>query len=248
MKTTLISSDYGVFDLLLEGIQVIDYSWRYVYANHTMAIPGKDKQDIHGHSILELYPEIRHTPLFGALETCMNERVSQFLTCELACFAQGKGRFDFMVFPVEEGILIMSKKTAGNEATTHKVNWEYAYQAQEREKRAAELVTANIELCFQNDEKEKRAEEFIEQTLELSHSQNSLVLYLKGLEDMMFLTSHKVRQPIANILGITDQLENNTHTKEEMKEIIIYLRQSALALDVYTNELTALMGDLNSVK
>src|SRR5215216_2499106 len=167
MKTALIIPDYKVFDLLLDGIQVIDHSWQYIYANHTMAIQRKDKVDVHGHSLMELYPGIRHTPLFEALENCMNERVSQSLTCEMAYSGQPKDRFDFLVFPVEEGILIISRNKAGNEATTHKVNWEYAYHSQEREKREKELISANEELVFQYREKKDRAAELIIANIEL---------------------------------------------------------------------------------
>jgi hypothetical protein len=38
---------------------------------------------------------------------------------------------------------------------------ELAFQMEEKEKRAAELIIANKELIFQNDEKEKRAAELI---------------------------------------------------------------------------------------
>ena len=40
-------------------------------------------------------------------------------------------------------------------------NEELAFQNEEKEKRAAELVIANKELAFQNDEKEKRAAELV---------------------------------------------------------------------------------------
>ncbi len=40
-------------------------------------------------------------------------------------------------------------------------NEELAFQNEEKEKRAAELVIANIELVFQNGEKEKRANELV---------------------------------------------------------------------------------------
>ena len=40
-------------------------------------------------------------------------------------------------------------------------NKELAFQNEEKEKRAAELIIANKELVFQNEEKEKRAAELI---------------------------------------------------------------------------------------
>jgi len=103
-------------------------------------------------------------------------------------------------------------------------NYELAYQNQEKENRAAELLVANHELAYQNQEKENRAAELViaNQELEFQNTEKEILAleltlayrelkktyaylkeYIKGLEDMMFITSHKVRQPVANILGIT---------------------------------------------
>ena len=49
-----------------------------------------------------------------------------------------------------------------------RVNKELAFQNQEKQKRADELILANIELAFQNDEKEKRADELILANIELA--------------------------------------------------------------------------------
>ena len=46
-------------------------------------------------------------------------------------------------------------------------NKELAFQNEEKEKRAAELIIANKELVFQNKEKEKRADELVIADIEL---------------------------------------------------------------------------------
>ncbi len=60
--------------------------------------------------------------------------------------------------------------------------------------------------------------------------------HARALQDMIFLTSHKVRLPISNILGIANQMEDCIDSKEELKEMIEYLKQSALTLDICTKE------------
>ena len=58
---------------------------------------------------------------------------------------------------------------------------------------------------------------------------------------MMFMTSHKIRQPIAHILGISNLLDESINSLEEIKKMVGYLKQSALSLDSFTIELTEFM-------
>jgi signal transduction histidine kinase len=68
--------------------------------------------------------------------------------------------------------------------------------------------------------------------------------YINGLEEMMFMMSHKVRQPIANIIGLSYLLEEFVNSPEDQRKIVDYIKQSALALEGFTVELNALMGNL----
>lgn len=68
--------------------------------------------------------------------------------------------------------------------------------------------------------------------------------YLKGLEEMLFMTSHKVRQPVANIIGVSSLLDNNLTTPDELGTIVDHMKQSALSLDIFIKELTTFIEDL----
>lgn len=68
--------------------------------------------------------------------------------------------------------------------------------------------------------------------------------HIKSLEEMLFMTSHQVRQPIANILGLANQLEENTNSPDEILKIVGYIKQSALSLDIFTKELTAFIHEV----
>lgn len=123
-------------------------------------------------------------------------------------------------------------------------NRELTFQNKEKEKRAAELVIVNKELAYQNQEKEKRTEELIAANAELKRAEEYQKEYILGLEKMMFMTSHKVRLDIANILGISNLLDHATNSPEEHKQFVDYIRKSAISLDVFTKELTFFIFDL----
>jgi light-regulated signal transduction histidine kinase (bacteriophytochrome) len=68
--------------------------------------------------------------------------------------------------------------------------------------------------------------------------------YKSGLEKIMFMTSHKVRQPIAHILGISNLLDISITSQVDLKKSVNYLKQSAQTLDAFTKELTEFMKEL----
>ncbi|MGZ5242866.1 MAG: PAS domain S-box protein [Bacteroidia bacterium] len=76
---------------------------------------------------------------------------------------------------------------------------------------------------------------------ELKKAEESLKEYIAGLKQMMFMTSHKVRLPIANIIGISNILEQSVNSSETLKKLVDYLRFSAQSLDIFTKELTVYM-------
>ena len=123
-------------------------------------------------------------------------------------------------------------------------NKELLHQNREKEHRAEELVIANKELDFQNKEKEKRAAELTFANQELEKAEQSHREYILSLKEMMYMTSHQLRQPIAHILGLSEVLDAKKYTGEELVEIIGFIKQSAKCLDKFTMELTAFIYEL----
>ncbi len=68
--------------------------------------------------------------------------------------------------------------------------------------------------------------------------------YVKGLEEMIYMTSHKVRQPVSNILSFSELLESTTISQVDLLQISQYMKQSAINLDVFTRELTLFIENL----
>jgi PAS domain S-box-containing protein len=62
--------------------------------------------------------------------------------------------------------------------------------------------------------------------------------YITQLKEMLFMTSHRVRQPIANILGLSNVLDGESiNNPVELKEIVDSIKFSAINLEEFTQEL-----------
>lgn len=62
--------------------------------------------------------------------------------------------------------------------------------------------------------------------------------YIEWLETMMFFISHKFRSPVASILGLSNVLNADKKSPEEMYEIVANMTQSAVLLDKCSRELS----------
>jgi PAS domain S-box-containing protein len=71
------------------------------------------------------------------------------------------------------------------------------------------------------------------------------VEYVNGLEKMLFMTSHKVRQPIAQIKGMSLLLNATICSREDLLQITNYMKESIKSLDSFTKELTLFMNHLH---
>ncbi len=69
--------------------------------------------------------------------------------------------------------------------------------------------------------------------------------HLKKIEEMMFMTSHRVRTPLAHIQGVSGLLDNAVHTQDELKQMAGYMKESVLSLDAFTKELTEFIYQLD---
>lgn len=71
--------------------------------------------------------------------------------------------------------------------------------------------------------------------------------YTNKLREMLQMTSHEVRAPLARCLGLLTLLQNDENlTDEELREIIAHISSSALELDTFISELTTFMNVLET--
>ncbi|MDY9922340.1 PAS domain S-box protein [Methanobacterium sp.] len=99
----------SVLDNMVEGCQVIGFNWRYLYVNDAVAKHGRfKKEELMGHTMMEMYPGIEDTDLFAVLRRCMKERSSHHFDNKFTYPDGTAGWFELRVHPVSEGIFILS--------------------------------------------------------------------------------------------------------------------------------------------
>ncbi len=80
---------------------------------------------------------------------------------------------------------------------------------------------------------------------ERKQAENERHRRIKELEDMLFMISHNVRQPVTNLVGLVNLLESKENSEEELATILAYIKESAHALDDFTRELTSYINGLD---
>lgn len=123
-----------ILDALLEGIQILDFNWQYIYVNDAAAAHGKTtKEELLGNTLMAKYPRIEDTPLFEVLLRCMKERITQSIENEFQYEDNTKKWFELSIQPVEEGLFILSIDITGRkeaEAKLNKINHLYSFISQ----------------------------------------------------------------------------------------------------------------------
>ncbi|HEX9979610.1 MAG TPA: PAS domain S-box protein [Flavobacterium sp.] len=96
-------------DSLLEGIQILNHEFRYVYLNDIMAEQAKaPKESLLGHTMMEKFPGIENTEMFTLLGKCMKDRQPRRMENHFA-YPDGTSRwFDLVIEPAEEGVCVLS--------------------------------------------------------------------------------------------------------------------------------------------
>ncbi|MBP6732228.1 MAG: PAS domain S-box protein, partial [Chitinophagales bacterium] len=94
---------------LLEGIQIHDFNWRYIYVNDALVKRSSfTREELLGHTIMELYPGVEQTDIFKAMHRCMVAREPQHLQSDFT-FADGAiVHFELSIQPIPEGISVLS--------------------------------------------------------------------------------------------------------------------------------------------
>jgi PAS domain S-box-containing protein len=118
LKTTTVSRDElaqseqrfrSTLDNMLEGCQIISFDWRYLYLNDVAVKHSKmSREQLLGHTMMEIYPGIENSELFIWLKQCMAKRVSRHMINKFTYPDGSEGWFELSIYPVSEGISVLS--------------------------------------------------------------------------------------------------------------------------------------------
>jgi PAS domain S-box-containing protein len=100
---------HSTLDNMMEGCQIIDFDWRYIYVNEMAVRHGRQsKENLLGRTMMEAYPGIENTEMFDFLRRCMEEREPQLMENEFTYPDGAHGWFELSIQPVPEGVFILS--------------------------------------------------------------------------------------------------------------------------------------------
>ena len=149
----------ATLDYMIEGCQIIDQDWRYVYVNEAAARQGKKpKEELLGFTMMQAYPGIDKTELFNHLANCMTNRVPTQIENEFTFPDGSKGWFELRIEPVPEGILIFSIDITKSKSTEAELNRYRTRLEEVVTERTAECGKINKDLTFEIQEHQKTEE------------------------------------------------------------------------------------------
>jgi PAS domain S-box-containing protein len=99
---------------MLEGCQIIDPDWRYIYVNEAAARHGHSTpEQLLNRTMMEAYPGIENTELFDVLKRCMEERIPYQMENRFENPNGSTGWFELSIQPVPDGLFILSIDVTG---------------------------------------------------------------------------------------------------------------------------------------
>ncbi|HEY1108505.1 MAG TPA: PAS domain S-box protein, partial [Opitutaceae bacterium] len=99
----------STLDHMMEGCQLLDFNWRYLYLNGIAALHNRrQNSELIGRSFLEMWPGIEQTPAFALLQRSMEERIALHEEIHFTYPGGDHAWFDVRVQPVPEGIFVLS--------------------------------------------------------------------------------------------------------------------------------------------
>jgi PAS domain S-box-containing protein len=164
-------------DHMIEGCQIIDYDWRYVYVNEAAAKQGrKTKEGLLGYTMMQAYPGIDKTELFSHLRNCMVNRLAYQMENEFTFPNGPTGWFELHIEPVPEGLVILSIDITNNKKAESELRNYRSRLEQVVAQRTAEHAQTNEELTRKKDELQKTKDALNLRSLILDNSKEAIFL------------------------------------------------------------------------
>jgi len=99
-------------DNMLQGIQIIDFEWRYIYVNQAVTHHARLSEDqLLGRTMMECYPGFEDTKVYGLIRQCMENGESIHFENEFTFVSGEVAYFDMSIQHLPQGIFIQSIET-----------------------------------------------------------------------------------------------------------------------------------------
>jgi PAS domain S-box-containing protein len=132
---------------MLEGCQIMDFNWRYIFLNHSAEIHNRiPREKMLGKTYTEVWPGIEKTHVYAEIRKCLEERTSIHMENEFTYPDGLVGWFELSIQPVPEGVFILSIDITNRKRAEQKLmeaNEELELRVAERTK---QFEAANKEL------------------------------------------------------------------------------------------------------
>jgi PAS domain S-box-containing protein len=159
---------YNVFNNLIEGVQVVNPNWEYIYVNDSVVKQSRmTREELVGSTMMERFPGIEKTEMFSHLQKCMTDWSRHVMINEFTFPNKSKGWFEISLQAVPEGVLIFSSDVTKLKKTEAKLR---------------ERLDERIKMVHQLEEQKRSLEEF---TQIIAHNLRSPLSNLLLLSDLV---------------------------------------------------------------
>lgn len=189
-------------DSMLEGCQIFDHGWRYLYINAAAERQNRrPKAEMLGRTVMELSPGIEGSAVFLAMRRCMVERTAQQFEHEYVYPDGDRVWFQVSILPALEGMSMFSVDIA------------------QRRQTEEEIRVANAEL-------ERRV---ADRTLELKLAREAADDANGAKSAFLAMMSHEIRTPMNGVIGMVEVLSHG-NLPEHQADAVKTIRDSAFSL------------------
>lgn len=206
---------YAIFDKMIEGVQIINRAWQYVYVNDALLEYSLFKrEELLGTTMMERYPGIENTSMFNYLRNCMEQGTPHTMVNEFTFPDGSTGYFELRIQSVPDGVMILSIDIT--------------------EKQRMELLLLEL-----NDNLERK---IIERTSQLVDSLEREKQMNELSSSLISLASHEFRTPLSAILSsaaLAERYAEPEH-KEQRQRHLAKIKAAVVHLTAILNDFLSL--------